>query len=115
MIDPDRIFRLMEQFFDPNLTFGDIERIQREIEDEFDRQFVNTLRKTIELCHCIKEEEVPQTLHAQVIQSICQTPQECDEAFDCDDADNAGGATTKKLPNKSARKAKKPKPTRRKK
>lgn len=70
MIDPDRIFKLMEDFINEGMPFEGMERLHRELEDEFYRQFYNTLKKTVELCHCMEEEKVPETLHIRVIERI---------------------------------------------
>ncbi len=76
MIDPNRIFDLMERLMNEDLSLEGMERFQREIEDEFFRQFFNTFKKTVELCHCIEEEEVPEMLHIRVVEIICRTPQQ---------------------------------------
>ncbi len=76
MMDHDRIFELMERLMNEDLSLEGMERFQQELEDEFFRQFFNTLKKTVELCHCFEEEEVPETLHIRVVQIICNTPQE---------------------------------------
>ncbi len=70
MINPDSIFKLMEDFINEGMPFEGMERLHRELEDEFYRQFYNTLKKTVELCHCMEEERVPETLHIRVIERI---------------------------------------------
>lgn len=75
MFNEKLFLALIDDFMNSELSFELMEEFERALEEEFRRQFFNTFKKTVELCHCVEQEEVPQELHILVIQSICKTPQ----------------------------------------
>ncbi|MBN1383670.1 MAG: hypothetical protein JW983_02150 [Elusimicrobia bacterium] len=60
---------------DDEMDFDLFDEFERTLEDEFCCHYFNTFRKTVELCHLIEIQEVPETLHYRIIQTIENIPQ----------------------------------------
>ena len=79
MIEFERFFKLMNDFIDREMEMALVEEFERTLEEEFFRDFYNTFRRTVELCHDLEREfeaaAVPEELHLTLIQTIQRTPQ----------------------------------------
>lgn len=69
----DRFFKLVSDFIDQELDFELLDEFERDMEDEFCRCFFNTFQKTVELCHELEMEEVPEELHISLMDAIQET------------------------------------------
>ncbi len=67
--------RLLSDFIDDELDFDLSDEFERELEDDLCCCFFNTFKKTVELCHQIEMQEVPEILHYRIIRTIETTPQ----------------------------------------
>ena len=67
--------QLLSDFIDDELDFDLSDEFERELEDEFCCCFFNTFKKTVELCHQIEMQEVPEILHYRIIRIIETTTQ----------------------------------------
>lgn len=65
--------QLLSDFIDDELDFDLSDEFERELENEFCCCFFNTFKKTVELCHQIEMQEVPQSLHYRIIKTIEHT------------------------------------------
>ena len=75
MIEFDEFFELISDFMNRELEAQLMEEFNRSLEEEFFREFFNTFRKTVELCHCMECCEPPEEVHITLIRMIRQTPQ----------------------------------------
>lgn len=109
MFNEKLFLALIDDFLNNELSFELMEEFERALEEEFRREFFNTFKKTVELCHCVAQEEVPQELHVLVIQTICKTRQlseaECDQ-IDCESTSQAAPAKPKTSKARKPRKKK---------
>ena len=75
----ERFFRLMNDFIDREMEMDLVHEFERTLEEEFFRDFYNTFRRTVELCHDLEREfestAVPEELHWTLIHTIERTPQ----------------------------------------
>ncbi|MDD5687929.1 MAG: hypothetical protein PHE88_08870 [Elusimicrobia bacterium] len=69
-MDLERFLLLLSDFMDDEMDFDLIEDFEENLEDEFCCHFLNTFRKTAELCHQIEMQQVPRILHYRIIQTI---------------------------------------------
>ena len=67
--------RLLSDFIDDELDFDLSDEFERELEDDLCCCFFNTFKKTVELCHQIEMQEVPEILHYRIIRTIETTTQ----------------------------------------
>lgn len=74
----DRFFRELESLFDRDASFEEMETLFNKFEHDLDEEmavyFLHTFRKTIELCHCVEPEPVPDLLHQDLLAAIAHAP-----------------------------------------
>jgi hypothetical protein len=66
-MDYERFLLLISDFLDDELDRKLEREFMERFEDEFCRCYFNTFRKTVELCHEIETEKIPQKLHRKLI------------------------------------------------
>ncbi|OGR82042.1 MAG: hypothetical protein A2901_04365 [Elusimicrobia bacterium RIFCSPLOWO2_01_FULL_54_10] len=75
----DRLWNMMDDLMEGLIDFDAFEReFDRQfaqMEQDFYREFVNTVRKTVELCHGIECCQPPEELHISLCRAIECTPQ----------------------------------------
>ena len=75
-MDYEDFFELLSDFMDDDMDFDLFDEIEETLlEDEFCYHYFNTFRKTVEICHQIELQEVPEAVHYRIIQIIEHTPQ----------------------------------------
>jgi len=69
-MEQKRIFQLLADFMDDDSDFDLLDDFEKESSDDFFNHFLNTFKKTVELCHHMEMLPVTKTLHYKIIHTI---------------------------------------------